>query len=158
MSALGYYATGDNPTNFGNNSTRTVTWTVSDGSQNVPAGQGQNTSTSTITIDAVDDAPVNHLPGSSPSGNEDTTFAITGISTSDADADPASQSMTVTLSVAHGTLMVRTDVAGGIIATNVSGNGTGTVTLTGTQNAINTTLADATGLQYLGSLNFNGAD
>src|SRR6185295_12940886 len=77
---------------------------------------------------------------------------------SDADADPASQSMTVTLSVAHGTLMVRTDVAGGIIAANVSGNGTGTVTLTGTQNAINTTLADATGLQYLGNSNFNGAD
>jgi hypothetical protein len=41
MAALGYYATGDNPTNYGNNTTRTVTWTVSDGSQNVPAGQGR---------------------------------------------------------------------------------------------------------------------
>ena len=158
MSALGYYATGDNPTNYGNNTTRTVTWTVSDGSQNVPGGQGQNTSTTTITIDAVDDAPVNHLPVGNPGGNEDATFAIMGISISDVDADPASQSMAVVLSVAHGTLTVRTDVAGGIIAANVSGNGTGTVTLTGTQNAINATLADVTGLQYLGGLNFNGAD
>jgi Ca2+-binding RTX toxin-like protein len=158
MSALSYYATGDNPTNYGNNTTRAVTWAVSDGSQNVPAGQGQNTSTTTITIDAVDDAPVNHLPPGNSGGNEDTTFAITGISISDADADPASQSMTVVLSVAHGALTLRTDVAGGIIAANVSGNGTGSVTLTGTQNAINAALADATGLQYLGSLNFNGAD
>ena len=72
MSAVSYFATGDNPTNYGNNDTRTLTWTASDGSLNVPAGQGQNTATSTITIDAVNDAPVNQLPGSSPGGNEDT--------------------------------------------------------------------------------------
>jgi len=57
---------------FWNNTTRTM-----DGerrSQNVPAGQGQNTSTTTITVDAVDTAPVNHLPVSNPGGNEDTTF------------------------------------------------------------------------------------
>ena len=56
MSALGYFATGDNLTNYGNNATRTVTWTVSDGSQGVPDGQGQNTATTTITINAVNDA------------------------------------------------------------------------------------------------------
>jgi Ca2+-binding RTX toxin-like protein len=66
--------------------------------------------------------------------------------------------MTVTLSVAHGTLTVRTDVAGGLGAGDVSGSGTATVTLTGTQTAINATLADATGLQYSGNANFNGAD
>ena len=158
MSALGYYATGDNPTNYGNNTTRTVTWTVSDGSQNVPAGQGQNTSTTTITIDAVNDAPVNQFPVSSPGGNEDTMFAINGLAIADADADPAFQTMTVTLSVAHGTLTVRTDVAGGLAGASVSGSGTSTVTLTATQNAINATLADATGLQYSGNANFSGAD
>jgi len=158
MSAINYFATGDNPTNYGSNGTRTLTWTVSDGSLNIPAGQGQNTTTSTITIDAVNDSPVNHLPVSSPGGNEDTTFAITGISISDADADPASQTMTVTLSVADGTLTVNTGVAGGVVAGDVSGNGTGTVTVTGTQNAINATLANATGLQYSGDANFNGTD
>ena len=35
---------------------------------------------------------------------------------SDVDADPASQNITVTLSVSHGTLTVRTDVGGGIVA------------------------------------------
>lgn len=158
MSALGYFATGDNPTNYGNNASRTVTWTVSDGSQNVPAGQGQNTATTTITIDAVNDAPVNHVPVSAPSGNEDTSFAINGLSISDADSDPALQTMTVTLAVGHGTLTVRTDVAGGIGAGDVSGNGSGSITITGTQNAINATLANATGLEYLGNINFNGAD
>lgn len=158
MSAIGYFATGDNPTNYGSNTTRTVTWTVSDGSLGVPAGQGQNTSTSTFVIDAVNDAPVNSLPVSAPGGNEDTTFAINGLSIADADANPASHLMTVTLAVANGTLTIRTDVAGGIVAGDVSGNGSGTITVTATQNAINATLANATGLQYLGDANFNGAD
>jgi hypothetical protein len=57
--------------------------------------------------------------------------------------------------VLHGKLTIRTDVAGGITAGNVVGNGTNTITLTGTQNAINATLANATGLQYLGDSNFN---
>jgi Ca2+-binding RTX toxin-like protein len=157
MSAAGYFATGDNPTNYGNNDTRTLTWTVSDGSLNVPAGQGQNTTTTTITIDGVNDAPVNQLPGSA-GGNEDTTFALNGLSISDADADPASHVMTVTLAVDHGTLTIRTDVAGGIGAGDVTGNGTGSITLTATQNAVNATLANATGLQYSGDANFNGAD
>jgi hypothetical protein len=58
--------------------------------------------------------------------------------------------MTVTLAVDHGTLTIRTDVAGGIGAGDVSGNGTDTLTVTGTQNAINATLANATGLEYTG--------
>src|SRR6185369_9684366 len=114
MSAAGYFATGDNPTNYGNNDTRTVSWTVSDGSQNVTAGAGQNSGTTTITIDAVNDAPVNHLPGASPTGNEDTTFAITGLSVTDVDANPGTQNIIVALKVLHGTLTIRTDVAGGV--------------------------------------------
>jgi hypothetical protein len=155
MAALRYNTTGDNPTNYGANATRTLTWTVSDGSLNVTAGQGQNSGTTTITIDAVNDAPVNHLPGANPAGNEDATFAITGISVTDVDANPATQNIIVALSVLHGKLMIRTDVGGGVTAANVVGNGTNTITLTGTQNAINATLANATGLQYLGDANFN---
>ncbi len=40
----------------------------------------------------------------------------------------------------------------------ISGNGTSTVTLSGSQSAINATLADLTGVTYQGTLNFNGSD
>lgn len=155
MSALGYFATGDNPTNYGNNDTRTLTWTVSDGSLNVPAGQGQNTGTTTITIDAVNDAPVNHLPASNPGGNEDTPIAITGISISDADADPASaaQSLTVTLSAAHGVLTLGS--TSGLSFSTGDGTADASMTFSGTTNDLNAAVASIT---YLGNANFNGAD
>ncbi len=155
LSAIGYFTTGDNPTNYGSNTTRTVVWTVSDGSQNVPAGQGQNSGTTTITIDAVNDAPVNHLPGSNPSGNEDSTFAIAGLSVSDVDADPASasQPLTVTLSAAHGVLSLAS-VAGLTFSTG-DGTADALMTFSGTTNAINAAL---TSVDYHGDSNFNGAD
>ena len=56
LNAVTYNTTGDNPTNYGNNTMRTVTWTVSDGAPNIPDG-GQNETTTTLTIDAVNDAP-----------------------------------------------------------------------------------------------------
>jgi hypothetical protein len=162
LSFVQYFTTGDNPTNYGSNNTRTVTWQVNDGAAGDPSGTPNaattNLRTTTINIDAVNDAPVNHLPGSNPSGNEDTAIAITGLSISDVDANPASDVMTVTLAVAHGTLTIRTDVAGGITAGEVSGNGSSSIAVSGTQNEIDATLANATGLQYLGNLNFNGAD
>ncbi len=99
LSAVSYFATGDNPTNYGNNDTRTLTWTASDGSLNVPAGQGQNTATSTITIDAVNDAPVNNRPcRRSPATRTRPAASRSPVSSiSDVDADPANQSITVRL-------------------------------------------------------------
>ena len=64
----------------------------------------------------------------------------------------------LTLSAAHGTLNVATNVAGGVDVSAVSGNGTDTVIVTGTAAAINTTLAASAGLSYQGLANFNGAD
>ena len=52
----------------------------------------------------------------------------------------------VALSVLHGTLTVPTNVVGGVVAADVVGNGTSTVTFTATQNKIDTTLAAAGGL------------
>ena len=49
----------------------------------------------------------------------------------------------VTLQAVHGTLHVRTDVAGGIVV--ASGNDTNNVVLIGTPLRINRTLADPTG-------------
>ncbi|MGB9365778.1 MAG: Ig-like domain-containing protein [Xanthobacteraceae bacterium] len=155
MSAVSYFATGDNPTNYGNNDTRTLTWTASDGSLNVPAGQGQNTATSTITIDAVNDAPVNHLPGSNPSGNEDTAFAIAGLSVSDVDADPASavQPLTVTLSAAHGVLTLGSTA--NLSFSTGDGTADASMTFSGTTTDINAAL---TSLTYQGNANFSGSD
>src|SRR5262249_32162344 len=83
-------------------------------------------------------------------------LTITGISVSDPDA--GTSRMRVTLSVNHGTLTVRTYVAGGLAAADVSGNGTGTVGLTGTPRQINTTLAAIAGLTYPRHPTFHRAD
>ena len=159
MSALRYNTTGDNPTNYGANTTRTLTWIVSDGSANVPSGS-QNSGTTTITIDAVNDAPViATLPAQT--FNEDIASLFTNVPlqlVTDVDANPATQNVIVALTVTHGTLLIRTDVSGGIGAGQVVGNGTATITLTAPQNLINTTLHDTNGLTYLSTSNYNGPD
>ena len=51
-------------------------------------------------------------------------------------------------------------MAGGITGADITGGGKGTstITITATQNQINATLANATGLTYRGALNYNGGD
>ncbi|HYI47410.1 MAG TPA: Ig-like domain-containing protein [Allosphingosinicella sp.] len=161
---------GDNPTNYGANTSRTISFTVFDGLIN------SDPATATLTVVGINDAPV-ITPGAASSGIlEDSTGtagapapppvprnAITGISVFDVDANPATQDIVVTLSVALGTLSIRTDVVGGLTAGEVTGNGTGTLVLTGTQNQINATLAavnnvaGANGLVYTPPADFNGA-
>ena len=106
-------------------------------------GTATDTDTIAITVNAVNDAPVNTVPGAQTVA-EDTTLPIAGVSVADID----SSALTTTLSVAHGILNV-TAGAG------VTGNGTAIVTIAGTAAEINTALA---GLAYTGNLNFNGAD
>jgi hypothetical protein len=52
----------------------------------------------------------------------------------------------VTLTAAHGTISVNTNVTGGVSLGGVLNNGTSSVSLTGTPAAINATLANATGI------------
>jgi hypothetical protein len=151
-----FLASGDNPTNYGADNSRTLSYKVSDGLLDNTADGSIAAPTATVTVVGVDDPPVNNGV-SGKSGNEDSQIAITGLSVTDVDADPASQNITVDLSVLHGTITVATNVANGLIATGVANNGTSHVTLTGTQNAINATLASATGVEYQGNLNFNTA-
>ena len=106
-------------------------------------GTATDTDTIAITVNPVNDAPVNTVPGAQ-SVAEDTTLPIAGVSVADID----SSALTTTLSVSSGILNV-TAGAG------VSGNGTASVTITGTAAQINAALA---GLAYTGNLNFNGAD
>ena len=107
--------------------------------------------TSDTALVAVNNAPVNGVPGAQTVA-EDTNLAITGLSISDLDAGSASN-ITTTLSVAHGTLTVSS--AGGAA---VSGSGTGSVTLTGSIAQINTTLAAVNNVVYKGVPDFNGSD
>jgi Ca2+-binding RTX toxin-like protein len=93
-------------------------------------------------------SPVNTVPLTAQTANEDTQITINGISVNDVDGNIASTKLTVT----NGTLNV--DIAGGV--TILTGaNNSSTLTLTGTQAQINTTLGT---LKYQGNLNFNGAD
>jgi len=147
-----YQASGDDPDNDGANPTRTITWTVSDGALGIPGGE-RNSATTTLDITAVDDAPVNTV-GGPYAVNEDASVAITGLSVSDVD----SGSVTVTLSTGRGTLLVDTGVGGGVNAGEVSGNGSGSVTITASVAAINATLAAMNGVVYTPTANVNGAD
>ena len=102
-----------------------------------------DTDTIAITVNPVNDAPINAVPGAQTVA-EDTILPIAGVSVADID----SSALTTTLSVAHGILNV-TAGAG------VTGNGTASVTIAGTAAQINAALA---GLAYTGNLDFNGAD
>ena len=106
-------------------------------------GTAADIDTIAITVNAVNDAPINTVPAAQTVA-EDTILPIAGVSVADSD----SSALTTTLSVAHGILNV-TAGAG------VTGNGTASVTIAGTAAQINATLA---GLAYTGNLNFNGAD
>ena len=113
------------------------TFTANDGTAD------SNAATISLTVNPVNDAPVNTVPGAQ-AVNEDTALPISGVSVADVDGD----TLTTTLSLVNGTLHV---TAG----TGVSNNDTASVTITGAQTEINAALA---GLSYTGSLNFNGAD
>src|SRR4029077_21027638 len=100
-----------------------------------------------ITVLAVDDAPVNTVPGAQVV-NEDTALAVGGISVTDVDGNLS----TVQLAVANGTVTV---TLSGTATISAGGNGTNSLTLSGSQVDINTTLAS---LSYQGTLHYNGPD
>ena len=66
--------------------------------------------------------------------------------------------VTVTLSVTNGTLTLNSAVASGVVAGEITGNGTAFVSISSSVSNINTTLANATGLTYLPNADFSGTD
>ncbi len=107
-----------------------------------------NVATESLTIGAVNDAPVNTVP-EALSTSADIDFAITGLSVADVDAT----SLTTTLHVDHGTLAIGT--VGGAA---VSGNGTATVTVTGSVAQVDAALGAAHNVLYHSAFNFSGLD
>jgi Ca2+-binding RTX toxin-like protein len=139
---------GDNPTDFGASTSRTISFTTFDGLIDSEAA------TATVAVADTNDGPVNVTGGAVATSEDAAPVAVTGLQVSDAD----SGTLTVTLSVGAGTLAIDTGVSGGVTAGQVTGNGTGTVTITGTQSAINATLAAMNGVTYAAMPDFNGLD
>jgi VCBS repeat-containing protein len=116
---------------------------------------GTATGTVGITVTAVNDAPVLTVPDTQTTV-EDIAVTVAGIVVADVDADEGTGVMKVTLSVGSGSLTVSIGVDSGLTASQITGNGTGTVVLQGPLAAVNATLA--AGVTYRGNLNFSGTD
>ncbi|MFJ5369853.1 DUF4347 domain-containing protein, partial [Bosea sp. CER48] len=110
----------------------------------VTSGGVAETATVAVTVTPVNDAPTLTVPGPQ-STVEDTPRAITGVAVADID----STALTTTLTSTNGTLTV-TAAPGAVI----TGNGTGSVTISGSAAQINAALA---GLSYTPVADFNGS-
>jgi VCBS repeat-containing protein len=107
-----------------------------------------NAATESLTVGAVNDAPVNTVPAPlSVEGGLDAVIA--GLAVHDTDA----VSLTTSLHVDHGTLAV-----GSVGGAAVTGNGSATVTLTGSVAQIDATLGVANNVIYHSALDFAGTD
>ncbi len=113
----------------------------------VTSGGVTETATVTVTVAAVNDAPVNTVPGAQNT-TEDTSVVFNtanGNAITVADVD---SNVTSTLTIANGALTL-----GSIAGVTVTGNGTGTVTISGTPAAVTAALA---GLAFAPTADWNG--
>jgi large repetitive protein len=139
--------------NLNFNGTETLVVSTNDNGNTGAGGPKIDSDPIVINVAAVNDAPVNTVPGAQ-TVNEDTNLVFTGanaISISDVDANGGNE--TVTLSVASGALTL--NGTAGLAFTVGDGTADSTMTFSGTVAAINTAL---NGLIYKGNLNFNGSD
>jgi len=140
LRSVTYQNSSENPT-----SSRTVTFTANDGTNTGSATRG-------ITITAVNDAPVNTVPGPQ-STNVNTALAFSGGNQiSIADVDAGTNAVQVTLTATNGTLTLSTTV--GLAFTVGDGTADVTMTFTGTIANINTALS---GMTFTPTNGFNGA-
>jgi hypothetical protein len=118
---------------------------VSGGGETNTTNDGATDPTTIDPYTGPNQPPVNTLPPAY-SGPQEAALALTGISVADPDAGSASEQ--VSFSIGAGTLAVSTSVGGGITAGQVTGNGSGAVSITAPLAAINATLADPAGLVF----------
>jgi hypothetical protein len=139
-----------NSSNTPNSTTRTLSFQVNDGSaaNNLSASVMKN-----ISVTATNDSPINTVP-LAQSVNEDTDLVFSAGNSnliSVCDVDAGSGDLTVTLTVSQGTLTLATTMG----LTSSAGNGTASVSLTGTLTNLNNAL---NGLKYRGNTNYFGGD
>ncbi len=138
----------ETPTDVGGNNVYDVTVQVSDG-----AGLTDSQAIA-VTITAVNEAPVNAVPGAQ-STNEDTALVFSsgnGNQISIADVDVGAGAMQVTLTGTNGTVSL--NGTSGLTFSMGDGTADATMTFTGTRTDINTAL---NGLSWTPTTDFNGA-
>lgn len=105
----------------------------------------------TLHITPENDAPINTVPNSPLSVNEDTPLLINSLRISDVDANEGTGNMRVTLSAQSGTISIVNSSGVSVI-----GDGSASITIEGSLDAINAALTQ--GINYQGDLDFNGLD
>ncbi|HEX8521233.1 MAG TPA: hypothetical protein VF669_03185, partial [Tepidisphaeraceae bacterium] len=135
------------------NGSASISITTDDQGNTGSGGNLSDSSTISITVNAVNDAPVNNVPGAQmidednalifSSGNGNRIFV--------SDLDVASGNLTVTLSASHGVLTL--SQLTGLLFSTGDGSGDAVMTFSGTVAAINAALD---GLTFLPNLNYNG--
>src|SRR4029079_4314744 len=141
--------------NLNFNGTDTLSITTNDNGNTGSGGAKSDADSVTINVRAVNDAPVNTVPGTQ-SVNEETALvfsAANGNAISSVEVEVGGGTETVTLSVASGTLTLAT--LAGLSFSVGDGSADATMTFSGTVRAIDAAL---NGLSYTGNLNFNGID
>ncbi|HEX8772070.1 MAG TPA: tandem-95 repeat protein [Pyrinomonadaceae bacterium] len=131
-----------------------ITVTVNDGGGVANGGVQTIVRTFTVTVNAVNDAPVNAVPGAQTT-NADTALTFSAangnaITVSDVDAGPAS--VRVTLTATGGTLSLSSTF--GLVFTTGDGTSDATMTFTGALSSINGAL---NGLTFTPTAGFSGA-
>ena len=156
-SSVANYQTALRSVTFSNNSdnptaSRTVSFIVNDGASN------SNTATKGITINAVNDAPVNVVPGpQSTNQNTPLTFSSgAGNQISVTDVDAGTNAIQVTLTATNGTLTLNGTSGLNFGCGGCNGDGTADATMTfqGTISNINAAL---NGMSFTPTLGFSGA-
>jgi hypothetical protein len=144
----------------------TISWeSTVDTTTNSSLSNHGTVSTNSVTVDTntvvtrVDQPPANTVPGPQTT-LENQSLAITGLSVADQDGDPASADIKVTLSVNNGSLAINATVIGGLGVNDISYNNAShsSVTLGGSQDAIDATLAAANGVVYAPANNSTASD
>jgi hypothetical protein len=155
LALVKYNTTGNNPTDYGLNPTRTITWQANDGAIGNPSGT--NTTNTTLTIDGVNNAPVANAPATYTAAERVAlNLHNASLNVSDVDGGITGQNEVATLSVTEGTLHVvaGTGASSGAIIGN---NDSSSVTITGTIAQINGILnSDNTStLTFTGNIDAN---
>ena len=122
-------------------------WEGNDGALWSPAP-----ATVALSIEAVNDPPEVRGPGALEASKEK-PLSLPDIEVEDRDAGAGS--LDVVISVSHGSLSVAEP---GVEASDISGNGSSTLTIHGPLGEINAILQEGAGPSYVGNLNFVGAD
>ncbi|PKH07185.1 hcalcium-binding protein [Moritella sp. Urea-trap-13] len=153
--ASGVEYTGD--TNFNGDDTLVMTTNDQANSGTGPAEGLTDTDSITITVNPVNDAPVNTVPDSVTAVEDYNGTVITGMQISDVDVDVgetgSTNAMSVTLSVVNGILSVVIPDGSSV---TVTGQGTDSVIITGSMDDINALLNN--GVTYEGDDNYSGVD